>query len=894
MLKRAVIIGAILLLAAVPCLAQQTAAPAPASAAPAGAAAAAKPAQVAGLTVSTAHPRLLLTPNDLPRLREMAQARALRWRRLLSWALEPARSGAAPADGPGLALASLILSSSDQELSRKLGKLAVACVLKGALFGTVQTYSKGTLLGQTANREPLALLGQGYKVLRPSFTAKQFLPVSRYTASEVTVRSEGEGGLGKANTGDTYLLLQDDILPAVRLGRQMALTLDWAWEHFDQAQRRGVCRWLLSQAEYFVGRGQGCFDTESAAVLNLSAMAALVAHGTEPSADKLLVQAWEQRYLSQIRPCLANLGAGGGWYEGDTPGARAGLELVLFALAVRSATGERGPGLLPWFEDRLSYLLFRLLPGLAEAPAGKYRQVAPGGDEVLAPLQAAEMTRMQMMALLALRPGDPAAGAVRALLLDGQTPTMLAHNRVFWDFLWLDPTAPTEALATVALSNLAPATGQAVLRSDWSDRSTWLGFNCGPHFALRQHLAAGSLILFRRGMLLSQEGGYDGPTSAHALNYGIRSVAHNTLLVYDPQEYSWYDMRAGKQPKGTYSNDGGQRAWSLFNNKGRPTTSAPWTASGYQTGAAPWDKLGDIYQVAQIEALEDEPRYAYVRGRATEAYDGSTHKLKRFLRHVFLLRANGPDDAEAVEVVVVADDVELARKGLSVHFALHFADRPKAASPLKQLAPGRWRGPATPFTVMAGESRLEVVPVWPAGARLDITGGAGTAGSWVGNRNYPPRPPTVNPAPWRAEYVVADAAVMSQPMLHALLPADQKSLEVPMIKAVKTGDSRTIGLEIKDPTWPRVVVVRLGEPGAEPPVSYRYPTGLSRHLVAGLRPETSYTVKVDSLQVTISPGEGLKSSKAGLLAFRVAPALTRGEDQKSAAQEPPRVTPALR
>ena len=27
--------------------------------------------------------------------------------------------------------------------------------------------------------------------------------------------------------------------------------------------------------------------------------------------------------------------------------------------------------------------------------------------------------------------------------------------------------------------------------------------------------------------------------TSHALNYGIRSVAHNTLLVYDPQEYSW-------------------------------------------------------------------------------------------------------------------------------------------------------------------------------------------------------------------------------------------------------------------------------------------------------------------------------------------------------------------
>ncbi|MCF8034420.1 MAG: heparinase II/III-family protein [Desulfarculaceae bacterium] len=893
MLKRWIILTAVLLMAATNAGAQQQPAAQPAAAAPA-APAAAKPAPPSAPTVSQTHPRLLLTPNDLPRLRRMATARALRWRRLLAWALGQARQGAVPHDGPGLALAALVSSKDEPDLAKKLGALAVACALKGARFGMVQTYNRGVLLSKNASRDPLTLLGKGYKILRPNYEGEQFLPVGRYTASEITVNKEGEPALGKANTGDTYLLLQDEVLPAAALVRQVALTLDWAWDFFTPDQRRGVARWLISQAQFFQTRGQGCFDTESATVLGMSALAALASHGLEPAAGLMLTQVWQKRYLGQIRPCLANLGSGGGWFEGNTPGARAGLELVLFALAMRSATGERGPGLVPWFSDRLSYLLFRLLPGLREAPTGNYRQVAPGGDEVLVPLDAAELTRMQMMGLLSLRPDDRSAGAVRALLLDGRTPTMLAQHRIFWDFLWLDPTAPTEALATVALSHLAPATGQAVLRSDWSERSTWLGFDCGPHFAMHQHLSAASLVIFRQGMLALQEGGYDGSYTSHAMNYGIRSVAHNTLLVYDPKEYSWYDMRAGKKPKGTYSKDGGQRSWALFNDKGKPVKSAPWTASGYNTGAAPWSKLGDIYQVAEIEALEDEPRYAYARGRATKAYDGSTHKVKRFVRHLFLLRANGPDDAEAVEAVVVADDVELARKGLSVHFVLHFAKEPKPDNALKQLAPGRWRGPATPLTVQAAKSRLEVVPVWPDGTRLDITGGAGSAGSWVGSRNYPPRPPTKNPAPWRAEYVMADAAMTSQPMLNVLLPSDNQNGQIPLIKPVETGGSDTVGLVIKDPTWPRVVVLRLGEPGAEPPISYRYPPGLSRHLVAGLRPGVSYSVKVDSLKVTISPGEGLKSSDAGLLAFRVAPALTRTDGDKTAAQEPPRVTPALR
>ncbi|MCB2190701.1 MAG: hypothetical protein KQI62_04005 [Deltaproteobacteria bacterium] len=852
-------------------MAQQQAAPA----APAAPQAAAKmsPAAPAGLQVSEQHPRLLLTSQDLPRLREMAEGRAFRWRRLLAWALEPAREGALPHDGPGLALASLVLATSDAGLSKRLGQLAVRCALHGARYGTVESFSGSTLHSKDGNRDPLSLLRQGYTILRPSFSALQFLPISRYTASEVAVDGQGNKGVIRASQGDTYCLLQGQLFHAVTLARNVALTLDWAWSYFSPRQRQGVARWLLSQAQYFDQDGLGCFDSESAAALALSTLAALGAHGLEPVAQEMLTRCWEIRFKKHMQPCLNNLGSGGGWFEGDTPGARAGLDLVIFALAMKTAAGRSEPAGSTWFADRLAYLMFHLLPGLAKAPSGEYRQIAPSGDQMMDQLQAGELTRMQMMALLSLRPGDSAAYAARAVLLDTRTPTLLASYRQVFDFLWLDPEAPTAALATVPLSHLAQDTGRGVMRSDWSSRSTWLGFDCGPHFALRQHLAAASFMIFRQGFLLPQGGGYDGPTSTHSLNYGVRSVAHNTLRVFDPQEYSWYNMRAGNQPKGTYSNDGGQRAWALFNDKGKIVKSAPWTASGYDQGKAPWSKLSDVYQVAAIETMEDKPRYGYMRGRATQAYDGSTHKVARFVRHLFLLRANGPDDAESVEAVVVADDVKLARKGLSVHFVMHFPEEPKPAAELKSLGPGRWRGPATSVVAKAGKSRLEVVPVWPPDSHLDILGGAGEAASWVGSRNYPPRPPVINPWPWRAEYVRADAALLAQPMLHVLLPADQNNAARPAIKALSTKDSRTIGVILHDPTWPRVLALRLGDPGAEPPISYRCPRGNSRHLVAGLKPGERYSVTVSPFNITIKPGQGLKASDSGLLAFRVAPAV---------------------
>ena len=256
MLKRWIILAAILLSATAAAGAQQQSAAAP-PASPAPVPAAAKPAPPMGPTVSQAHPRLLFTPNDLPRLRRMASARALRWRRLLAWALGAARQGAVPHDGPGLALAALVSSQDEPDLAKKLGALAVACALKGARFGIVQTYNRGVLLSKTASRDPLALLNKGYKILRPNYAGNQFLPVARYTASEITVNNEREVNLGKASAGDTYLLLQDETLPAATLVRQVALTLDWAWEFFSQDQRQGVARWLISQGAVFRNPGPG-------------------------------------------------------------------------------------------------------------------------------------------------------------------------------------------------------------------------------------------------------------------------------------------------------------------------------------------------------------------------------------------------------------------------------------------------------------------------------------------------------------------------------------------------------------------------------------------------------------------------------------------------------------
>ena len=74
------------------------------------------------------------------------------------------------------------------------------------------------------------------------------------------------------------------------------------------------------------------------------------------------------------------------------------------------------------------------------------------------------------------------------------------------------------------------------------------------NFVNHQHLDAGAFQIYYRGALAQDSGMYNGSSggygSPHCMNYSWRSIAHNTLLVYDPTEVFG---------KSGYGNDGGQR-----------------------------------------------------------------------------------------------------------------------------------------------------------------------------------------------------------------------------------------------------------------------------------------------------------------------------------------------
>ncbi|MCB2187403.1 MAG: hypothetical protein KQJ78_13350 [Deltaproteobacteria bacterium] len=821
--------------------------------------------------ITPERPRLLWNAADLAMLRVRARGGSETWRDLARWALSPARQGALAAEGPGLALAAALLGEDSPKTAARLGALAVKCALGAGRYGQVGGIRDGAIQVNSPALNKVELQEGHYNLVAPAGLPGQARKIARLTPTRIFPEGDPATLERDFPAGSNFLLLQDSWREASSQVEALALTLDWAWSFFSPAERQLLAAWLTGQAHVFPAPGAGAFDSRAAALLKIYGLAGLAAAGVAPGAAEAANLAWEDLFLAQMAPALENAGAGGAWFEGSSLGARAGLDLALFAAAMKTAAGQDAVARARWFQDRLTYLVYHLGPWPGASPRGPYFTLAPLGDQVLPPWEASDLVRLQMEAFCWLRPADPTAPAAGAFLLEEDRPRLLEGRWLPLEMLWLDPLAPAAALASQPLHYVAPALGQAFSRSDWTPWGTWLVFNAGPHYAEPTHLAALDLEIDRQGPLLARGGGYDGPATPHAQNYAIRTVAHNSLLILDPKEYSWFNLRAGDKARGAYANDGGQRAWALFGPEGRLQISAPWTASGWDNGDAPWTKLKEVYQAASLTGESHMPRFSYFRGEATAAYQGSTHKAEKVIRHVVHMRPGGTDDAEAVEVVAVLDEVVLADPGLELHQVFHFPAPPQAPAGFKSLGPGRTTGKSRWLKAENGPSRLFVVSLEEKEPQMLILGGENQADSWVDGKNWPPSPPAVNQAPWRAEIICPPQAGNHRIMVTCLLPAAADDPPPPSLRRLTSPDPGVVGLLVGDNRWPRVVVLRTGEPDARAAITYRYAGAASRHLVCGLPPQTSYQVKVAGVVVTLAPGPGLVSSDGGVLAFRLDP-----------------------
>jgi Heparinase II/III-like protein len=303
-------------------------------------------------------------------------------------------------------------------------------------------------------------------------------------------------------------------------------------------------------------------------------------------------------------------------------------------------------------------------------------------------------------------------------------------------FLWDDPEVIPQSPALSSESDLPrqryfPGVGHLVMRDGWKPDSTWIEFDCGPYFAKHQHLDQNQLTIYRNGYLAIDSGAdYTESESPHYLNYYRRTVAHNSMLVYDPSEkFFWSsDVLAA-------ANDGGQRM----------NSSRYWNTI---RSIEDWNNTRDIWNLGCMRVIDHVPQqYHYALGDATNAY--IDRKLSRFTREVVYIPEGN--------LLFVFDRVKSTDPNLYKAWLLHGVNRPSVDGNVGSDTQGVSNFPdAKTFVFDEGSGELRVHSLLPSQRNITRRGGPGNefytpgndhGGAWGSGQNWPLDPANGGPLP---------------------------------------------------------------------------------------------------------------------------------------------------
>ena len=206
--------------------------------------------------------------------------------------------------------------------------------------------------------------------------------------------------------------------------------------------------------------------------------------------------------------------------------------------------------------------------------------------------------------------------------------------------------------------------GQVFMRSDWGPDATFISFQSGDSLAHHGHYQAGHFTITKKRPLAITSGTYGKYFEEHRLNYYIRTVAANSLLILKPGEKVRPNRFFEENVAG-----GGQRIVM-------PTGSAVLSVMDWRSNI----NSGRHYEGGRILAFENaDPRFVYIGSDLTGAYNdtnydenGADGKVSRVTRKLVYLRE---DDILIVYDRVVATDSSFQKKWL-----LHSWGRPETAN----------------------------------------------------------------------------------------------------------------------------------------------------------------------------------------------------------------------
>jgi heparin/heparan-sulfate lyase len=362
---------------------------------------------------------------------------------------------------------------------------------------------------------------------------------------------------------------------------------------------------------------------------------------------------------------------------------------------------------------------------------------------------------------------------------DSAGKTTLKGPHMWWPFvLWYDPTMPTVKPEALPLARIFRGIGYVVGLSGWEKDAVFSMFICAPWWCGgHQHLDANSFILSRYAPLAIDSGvrAYDITRA----NYYARTIAHNTVTVYDPKE-KFIGGTWGHSPEEAVANDGGH---------------------AYGGGASmPEDFVEDgPDNRGRILAFLHTPEYTYVVGDATRCFvgggDGFVIPLKVKEHQRAFLHVQ-PD------LFIVFDRVEATDPNFKKRWLLHTEAKP-------QVAGARQPDAGASLTVKNGDGVLSCTTLLPVDPEVVVVEpmvlADRSAVPKVDVAAYPPGYPNQ----WRIEISPKSASARDY-FLHVLSTPAKGVDERPQATAEDTADAATVTVK-----WAgRTVKVRFPKTGA--------------------------------------------------------------------------------
>jgi hypothetical protein len=373
-------------------------------------------------------------------------------------------------------------------------------------------------------------------------------------------------------------------------------------------------------------------------------------------------------------------------------------------------------------------------------------------------------------------------------------------NETIFEVLWRDTTLQPKSIGTLPLSRYCGSPfGWMVARTGWDKNAVIAEMKVNEYnFVNHQHLDAGAFQIYYQGALAIDSGLYQGGSSGaygspHCLNYYWRTIAHNSLLVYDPNE---------KFGGRGYGNDGGQRL-PHGRSEARDLRVLLAPENAYRTGKVLAHGFGPDAQV---------PDFTLLQGDLTEAYG---KKVRQMTRSFVFLNLRDPQVPAAL---IVLDRVVSTNPAFRKYWLLHTLEEPRVDSV----------SAVVDCTQHGSNGRLILDTLLPSATDVDFgkVGGPGKE-FWVFGRNYANdvdarrlERSSIEAGAWRIE-VSPKAAAAEDLFLHVMQVTDRQSSARRPVRPIEA-DGR-VGCLLEGPEVSWVVLLRRDSQRSGEPVHVTVP-----------------------------------------------------------------------